>query len=34
MPICGEVYRILHEGSPVRAAVQALMGREIRAESD
>jgi glycerol-3-phosphate dehydrogenase (NAD(P)+) len=34
MPICGEVYRILHEGGPVRAAVQALMSREIRAESD
>jgi glycerol-3-phosphate dehydrogenase (NAD(P)+) len=34
MPICGEVYRILHEGSPVGAAVRALMGREIRAESD
>jgi glycerol-3-phosphate dehydrogenase (NAD(P)+) len=34
MPICAEVYGILYEGRPVRAAVQALMGREIRAESD
>jgi glycerol-3-phosphate dehydrogenase (NAD(P)+) len=34
MPICQEVYRVMHEGKPVRAAVQALMGRESRAEVD
>ena len=34
MPICREIYEIVHEGKPVRAAVQALMGRELRAESD
>jgi glycerol-3-phosphate dehydrogenase (NAD(P)+) len=34
MPICQEVYRIMHEDKPVRAAVQALMGREMRAETE
>src|SRR5580692_1015955 len=34
MPICQEIYRIMHEGKPVRAAVQALMGREVRSESE
>ena len=34
MPICREVYRIMHEGRPVRAALQELMGREVRAESE
>ncbi len=34
MPICKEIYRIMHEGKPVRAAVQALMGREVRSETD
>jgi glycerol-3-phosphate dehydrogenase (NAD(P)+) len=32
MPICREVYRVTHEGRDVRAAVQALMGREVRSE--
>ena len=34
MPICREVYRIMHEGRPVREALQALMAREVRSESD
>ncbi len=34
MPICGEIYRIMYEGKPVRAAVQALMGREVRSETE
>ena len=34
MPICLEVHRIMHEGRPVREALQALMGREVRAETD
>jgi glycerol-3-phosphate dehydrogenase (NAD(P)+) len=34
MPICIEVYRVMHESRPVRAAVQALMGREMRAETE
>jgi glycerol-3-phosphate dehydrogenase (NAD(P)+) len=34
MPICQEIYRIMHEGKPVRDAVQALMGREVRSETD
>ena len=28
MPICGAVYRVLHEGLPVRRAVEALLARE------
>jgi glycerol-3-phosphate dehydrogenase len=34
MPICEEIYRIMHEGKAVRAAVQALMGREVRSEAE
>ena len=34
MPICREVYRVMHEGKPVREALQALMAREVRSESD
>jgi glycerol-3-phosphate dehydrogenase (NAD(P)+) len=34
MPICQEVYRVMHEGKPIRAAVQALMGREVRSETE
>jgi glycerol-3-phosphate dehydrogenase (NAD(P)+) len=34
MPICREVFRIMHEGKPVRATVQDLMGREMRFESE
>jgi glycerol-3-phosphate dehydrogenase (NAD(P)+) len=34
MPICTEIYRIMYESKPVRAAVQALMGREVRSESE
>jgi len=34
MPICAEVYRILHEGRSVEAAVRGLMGREMKAETD
>jgi glycerol-3-phosphate dehydrogenase (NAD(P)+) len=34
MPICREVFRIVHEDRAVREAAQALMGRELRAESE
>jgi glycerol-3-phosphate dehydrogenase (NAD(P)+) len=34
MPICQEVYEIIYQGKPVRDAVQALMGREVRSESE
>jgi glycerol-3-phosphate dehydrogenase (NAD(P)+) len=34
MPICEAIYRVLYEGLPVGEAVQALMAREVRAESD
>ncbi|HLZ98316.1 MAG TPA: NAD(P)H-dependent glycerol-3-phosphate dehydrogenase, partial [Steroidobacteraceae bacterium] len=34
MPICREIYRVMHEGKPVREAVQELMGREMRSETD
>jgi glycerol-3-phosphate dehydrogenase (NAD(P)+) len=34
MPICNEIYRIMYESKPVRAAVQALMGREVRSETE
>jgi len=34
MPICREVYRIMHEARPVRAALSALMGREVRSETE
>jgi glycerol-3-phosphate dehydrogenase (NAD(P)+) len=32
MPICREVFRVMHEGKPVREAVQDLMGRDMRSE--
>ena len=34
MPICREVYRVMYEEKPVRAAVQALMEREVRSETE
>jgi len=34
MPICREVYEVMHEGKAVREAVQALMGREMRPETE
>jgi glycerol-3-phosphate dehydrogenase (NAD(P)+) len=34
MPICHEIYGVTHEGKQVRAAVQALMGRVVRSESE
>jgi len=34
MPICREIYAILYEDKAVRAAVHALMGREVRSETD
>jgi glycerol-3-phosphate dehydrogenase (NAD(P)+) len=34
MPICVEIYRVMHEDKPVRAAVQALMEREVRSETE
>ncbi|HEY5643257.1 MAG TPA: NAD(P)H-dependent glycerol-3-phosphate dehydrogenase [Woeseiaceae bacterium] len=34
MPICHQVYRILYEGASPREAVGALMGRELKSESD
>jgi len=34
MPICREIHRVMHEGKPVRDAVQELMGREMRSESE
>ena len=34
MPICREIYLIMHEGKAVRTAVQALMSREMRSEAD
>jgi glycerol-3-phosphate dehydrogenase (NAD(P)+) len=34
MPICREVFRIVHEAKPVREAVQELMGREMRFEAE
>jgi len=34
MPICDAIYRILYEGLAVRDAVQELMAREIRVETD
>jgi glycerol-3-phosphate dehydrogenase (NAD(P)+) len=32
MPICEQIYLILYEGIPAQAAVEALMGRELRPE--
>ena len=34
MPICREIYRVMNEGKPVRAAVQALMERDVRSETE
>jgi glycerol-3-phosphate dehydrogenase (NAD(P)+) len=34
MPICREIYGIMYENKPVGAAVQSLMGREVRSESE
>jgi glycerol-3-phosphate dehydrogenase (NAD(P)+) len=34
MPICREIYGIMYENKPARAAVQALMGREVRSETE
>ncbi len=34
MPICREVHDIIYQAKPERAAVQALMGREVRYEND
>jgi glycerol-3-phosphate dehydrogenase (NAD(P)+) len=34
MPICREIFNIVYEDKPVRAAVQALMGREVRSETE
>jgi glycerol-3-phosphate dehydrogenase (NAD(P)+) len=34
MPICLEVYRVMHEGRPVRDALSALMAREVRSETE
>ncbi len=34
MPICREIYRIMYEDKPIRTAVQALMGREMRSETE
>jgi len=34
MPICREIYGIMYENKPVRDAVQALMGREVRSETE
>ena len=34
MPICEVIYRVLYEHLPIKEAVQALMARELRPESD
>jgi glycerol-3-phosphate dehydrogenase len=34
MPNSREVFRVMHEDKPVREAVQALMGRELRSETE
>ncbi|HUX73379.1 MAG TPA: NAD(P)H-dependent glycerol-3-phosphate dehydrogenase [Steroidobacteraceae bacterium] len=34
MPICEQVYRIVHEGEDIRAAVDALMRRSLRFEAE
>jgi glycerol-3-phosphate dehydrogenase (NAD(P)+) len=34
MPICREIYRVMYEDKPIRAAVQALMAREVRSETE
>ncbi len=34
MPLCREIFQVMHEGKPVREAVQALMSREMRSETE
>jgi glycerol-3-phosphate dehydrogenase (NAD(P)+) len=34
MPICVEVHRVMHESRPVRDALQSLMSREVRSETE
>ncbi len=34
MPICREVFNVMHADKPVREAAQALMGRDLRSESE
>jgi glycerol-3-phosphate dehydrogenase (NAD(P)+) len=34
MPICREIYGIMYENKPVGSAVQALMGRDVRSETE
>lgn len=34
MPICREIYHVVHEGRPVRDAVKSLMGRVLRSETE
>ena len=34
MPICGEAYRVMYENKPIVEAVQALMSREVRSETE
>jgi glycerol-3-phosphate dehydrogenase (NAD(P)+) len=34
MPICREIYGIMYENKPAGAAVQALMGRDVRSETE
>lgn len=34
MPICQEIYRVMHEGKSVRNAVKTLMAREVRSETE
>ncbi|MDP9010659.1 MAG: NAD(P)-dependent glycerol-3-phosphate dehydrogenase [Pseudomonadota bacterium] len=34
MPICREIYGIMYENKPVVSAVQALMGRDVRSETE
>jgi glycerol-3-phosphate dehydrogenase (NAD(P)+) len=34
MPICREVFRVVHEAKPIREAVQDLMSRDMRFEGD
>ncbi|MCP5093149.1 MAG: NAD(P)-dependent glycerol-3-phosphate dehydrogenase, partial [Gammaproteobacteria bacterium] len=34
MPICEQIYRILYEGASAREAVEALMGRKLKPETE
>ena len=34
MPICQQVYRLIYEGTTVEQAIQSLMQREVKSESD